>query len=179
MGGDVVVLGEGAPCTVFAPGGEGDALVRRLRFAADVGGTVVGFAYGQSSHDGVRRQADRDAADVGLVAAAHGATRAIGFSRGARAVVGALAAGASFARVVLAIPPAGSAAGLYGPWLADRPRPAGVDVLVIGHRGDPAHPVRVATAWADALGGRLEVLPSRAVGTDDRLVMALLTDFLA
>jgi hypothetical protein len=95
----IVTRGRGRPLTLFVPGGEGDNLIHRMRYADLVAGTKIGFAYEQSGHFGpfasIRRQAERDAADVRAVAHEHQVTRAIGFSRGARAIVGALAEDAS------------------------------------------------------------------------------------
>src|SRR4051794_7149504 len=93
----VLRQGRGEPRTLFVPGGSGDALAQRMRYADRVAGTRVGFAYEQSGHfeglAGIRREAERDAAEARAVAAAHAATQAIGFSRGARALVGVLADG--------------------------------------------------------------------------------------
>ena len=79
--------GRGRPLTLFVPGGEGENLVDRMRYLDRVTGTKIGFAYAQSGHcealARVRRQADRDAAEVRAVAGEHGVTRAVGFSRGA------------------------------------------------------------------------------------------------
>ncbi len=94
--------------------------------------------------------------------------QAIGFSRGARGIVGERAEEpALFDRVALVIPPGGSAAGEYSNWLsslisAGRGGMA-AEILVVGHRGDQGHPARVAQAWAEQLGAHLEILPSRAV----------------
>ena len=75
-----------------------------------------------------------------------------------------------FERVALVIPPAGHAAGRYASWLESHPGTGQGDfsakVLVVGNRGDQAHPARVAEAWAEQLGAHLELLPSRAVYTD-------------
>ena len=158
-----------------------------MRYAERVKGTRIGFAY---EHSGrfeevrhLRRQADRDAAEVRAVAAEHQATRAIGFSRGARAIVGALADEAAlFDRIVLVIPPGGQPAGKYSSWLEALPT-AGrddlrADILVIGNRGDTGHPARVAQAWAEQLDAEVEILPPRAVYTDPGAVMDLVAGFL-
>ena len=131
---------------------------------------------------GIRREAERDAAEARLVAIDHRLTQAIGFSRGARAIVGALAEDpALFDRVALVIPPGGSAAGKYSDWLSSlssvgRGEMAG-EILVVGNRGDQGHPARVAQAWAQQLGAHLEILPPRAVYTDPERVMSLLAEF--
>ncbi len=131
----------------------------------------------------IRREAERDAAEARAVASDHQVTQAIGFSRGARAIVGALAEDpALFQRVALVIPPGGSAAGKYSDWLnsltsAERGEMA-AEILVLGNRGDQGHPARVAQAWAEQLGAHLEILPSRAVYTDPERVMSLLAEFL-
>jgi hypothetical protein len=173
--------------TLFVPGGEGENLDRRMRYADRVAGTKIGFAYESSGHfDSVahrRRQADRDAGEVRALAAEHHAAQAIGFSRGARALVGALDEDTGmFQRVVLVIPPGGTAAGNYSAWLKSLPisgpSELSTSVLVIGNRGDPGHPVRVAQEWAEQLGARLEILPSRTVYTDAGRVQDLLAGFL-
>lgn len=183
----VVKQGRGSPVTLFAPGGEGENLVQRMRYAGQVAGTTIGFAWEHSGHFDacarIRRKAERDAAEVRAAATEHRASQAIGFSRGARAIVGALAEGPSpFARIVLAIPPGGSAAGKYSAWLESRPtverERATTEILVIGNSGDPEHPARVAQAWAQQLGASLELLPSRAVYTDVERVKDLIAEFL-
>ena len=64
-----------------------------------------------------------DAAEVRAVADDHQAAQAIGFSRGARAIVGALAEGPTlFERIALVIPPGGRAAGRYSSWLDSLPK---------------------------------------------------------
>jgi len=159
-----------------------------MSYADRVTGTKVGFAYEQSGHFDafarIRRQAERDAAEVRALVNEHGIRRAIGFSRGARAVVGALADGPDlFERVALVIPPGGTAAGKYSSWLESLPiaRPDTLtgEILVIGNRGDQGHPARVAREWADQLGAHVGILPSRAVYTDVEPVATLLRDFFA
>jgi predicted esterase len=83
-----------------------------VRYADRVTGAKIGFAFEQLGHfqdfGDLRRQAERDAAEVRAVANEHHVARAIGFSRGARAIVGALADDPSlFERAVLVIPPGG------------------------------------------------------------------------
>ncbi len=183
----VLKSGRGQPRTLFAPGGDGENLSHRMRYADRVKGTKIGFAYEQSGHfEGfarIRRQADRDAAEVRAVANEHRATRAIGFSRGARAIVGALAEDARlFERIALVIPAGGHAAGKYATWLESL-SPGGrsdlaVEILVVGQRGDQGHPARVAQTWAEQLGANLQLLPSRAVYPDARRVTDLLAEFL-
>ena len=179
--------GHGRPLTLFVPGGEGENLVDRMRYTDRVAGTTIGFAYEQSGHfeaaAAIRRQADRDAAEVRAVACEHDVRRAVGLSRGARAIVGALAEGPDlFERVALVLPPGGRAAGKYATWLESLRAVGGGDlsakVLVVGHRGDQGHPARVAQAWAEQLNARLELLPSRAVYTDTERVTNLLAEFL-
>jgi hypothetical protein len=172
---------------LFVPGGQGENLVDRMRYTDRVAGTKIGFAYEQSGRfeafARVRRQADRDAAEVRAVASEHQVTRAVGFSRGARAIVGALAEGPSlFERVALVIPPGGRAAGKYATWLESLPTVGSGDlpaeVLVVGHRGDQGHPAHVAQTWAEQLNAHLELLTSRAVFTEAERVTNLLADFL-
>ncbi|HXW80974.1 MAG TPA: hypothetical protein VEJ84_15835 [Acidimicrobiales bacterium] len=184
----VVKHGRGTPFTLFAPGGEGDDLETRMRYADQVPGTKIGFAYEGSGHfetlAPIRRQAERDAAELLAVASDHHVTQAIGFSRGARAIVGALAEDpALFERVALVIPPGGSAAGKYSGWLNSLTRAArreiAAEILVVGNRGDRGHPAQVAQAWAEQLGAHLEILPARAVYMDPGRVMRLLGEFFA
>jgi len=167
----VVRDGSGKPVTVFASGGFGDGNFEWMRlWGADVRGTRAFFKY-----DGVepwapgrppRRRAERDAAEVRAVADHCGATFAVGMSRGACAIVGVLADQTSrFDRVVLVIPPAGTAAGRYREWLGELPPSAATavttaDILILAMRGDTGHPVNVAEDWASRLGAQLEVFPS-------------------
>lgn len=167
----VVRKGRGRPVTLFAPG-HGRAVdvteqwVRGLGFT----GTRLFFEYERSGHfestRGIRRQADRDALEVCAVAAEGRATRAVGFSRGARAVVGALIRDTGrFERVVLVWPPGGWAAGDYVSWVGhEKVRPErvvqpGPEVLVIAQQIDRDHSIKMAEQWAWALGARLEVFP--------------------
>jgi len=148
--------------TLFAPGGEGDHLDHRMRYAERV---------------------ERDAAEVRALAKEHHIKQAIGFSRGARAIVGALAEDPSLLqRLVLVIPPGGTAAGAYSTWLQSSPGAGSGDlsaeILVVGHRGDQGHPVRVARTWAEQLGANLELLPPRTVTTNLVRVQDLMADFL-
>jgi hypothetical protein len=158
-----------------------------MRYADRVVGTKIGFAYESSGHFDacahLRRQAERDAAEVRALAGEHHVGQAIGFSRGARALVGALAEDPGmFQRIVLVIPPGGTAAGKYSAWLKSLPSSGRSElstaVLVVGNRGDRGHPVRVAQEWAEQLGAHLELLPSRAVYTDAERVQNLLAGFL-
>lgn len=86
----VVRMGRGRPVTVIAPG-EGRAVDVTKSWVKGVGikGTRLFFEYESSGHfeltKGIRRQADRDALEVSAVAKEGSATRAVGFSRGARA----------------------------------------------------------------------------------------------
>jgi dienelactone hydrolase len=184
----VVKRGRGRPFTLFAPGGQGDDLETRMWYADQVKGTKIGFAYEDSEYfeplARIRRQAERDAAEARAVASDHHVTQAIGFSRGARAVVGALAEDPDlFKRVALVIPPGGSAAGKYSDWLSSLTsagrREMAAEILVVGNRGDQGHPARVAQTWAEQLGAQLVILPSRAVYTEPERVTSLLSEFFA
>jgi hypothetical protein len=155
--------------TLIAVGGFGAGSIGQVDFwGQNLGGTVVGFPYGGvapwESGRPPRREAERDAAEVRAVAAEFGASRAIGSSRGAQALVGALADGyAGFERIALAIPPGGSSAGRYREWLADAKAsvPAtSADILVLAYRGDTGHPLARAEEWSGRLGARLAVFPS-------------------
>ena len=180
--------GRGRPLTLFAPGGDGDNLAQRMRYVDRITGTKVGFAYEQSGHfesvAHIRRQAERDAGEVRAIAEARSIERAVGFSRGARAIVGALADKPDlFQRVALVIPPGGTARGKYSSWLESLPTAGREDltaeVVVIAHTGERGHPADVAEAWADRLGARLEMLPPRGVYEDPERVIQLLADFFA
>lgn len=167
-----VRVGRGRPVTVFAPGEFHDEprAMAQLRDAAHgVRGTRILFDYEHSGHfdevPPLRRQAERDAAEFLAVARAHSASQAMGISRGARAVLGAVAEEpALFERVVLALPPGGNAVGYFREWLAgltpDRSLLA-AEVLVLGLLGDRWHPAVVAEAWAKKLGARLLVFDQR------------------
>jgi pimeloyl-ACP methyl ester carboxylesterase len=154
----VVRKGRGRPVTVFA-GGEGRSVPEVERLSRGVKGSSVFFEYERSGHgeliQGIRRQADRDALELGAVAEEYGATRVLGSSRGARAAVGALLKDAGrFEGVVLVLPPGGWAAGDYVSWVGnDRVIPdqvvrPGAEVLVVAQLGDRGHPVRLAEQWA-------------------------------
>lgn len=164
--------GRGQPVTVFAPGhGRAVDVTQEWIRGLGIEGTRLFFEYEHSGHfdetRGVRRQADRDAVETAAVARAGRATQAVGFSRGARAVVGALARERGlFRRAVLVWPPMGWAAGDYSSWVGheklvpDRVVDPGAEVLVIAQRLDRDHPLKMAEQWAGALGARLEVFPS-------------------
>lgn len=178
--------GRGQPVTVIAPGGTFPA-EQVQHHGDDLRGTRICFDWQASGWfeqvAGLRREADRDAGEVLAVSRAHSASRAIGLSRGARAVIGALAdAPDLFERVVLVLPPGGHAAGKYASWLRELATTDGPMVtatfLVIAHRGDPGHPVRVAEAWAKLLAGRLEVLPSRELSSRPERIRELAAEFL-
>lgn len=170
----VVRSGRGRPLTVLAPGGYGHGapvdVIREWTDALPIGGTKLFFQYERSGHleraPRIRRQADRDASEVSAIVRAGGATRAIGFSRGARAVVGALVRDPGcLERVVLVWPPRGWAAGDYASWVGHekltptRAVDPGAEVLVIAQPVDRDHPVAMAEQWAGALGAALEVFP--------------------
>ena len=162
----LVRVGRGRPVTVFAPGEFHDEprAIAQLRDAAEgVRGTRILFDYERSGYfddlPRIRRQAERDAAELLAVAHAHSASRAMGISRGARAVLGAVAdEPALLERVVLALPPGGNAVGYFREWLAGLTpggSPLAGDVLVLGLRGDRWHPAVVAEEWAGLLGAEL------------------------
>lgn len=176
----VLRAGRGRPVTLIVPGqGRGPLpsapmLAATQWFAQDVRGTRLSFYYEESGHfdrvPPLRRQAERDAEETRVVADAVGATRALGISRGARALAGLLAHDPGrFERVVLVVPfgdlrpPSPS----YRAWLDSLPTaasgpPAGdTDFLVLGLRGDRGHPARAADEWARRLGARLELFPAR------------------
>ena len=184
--------GRGMPVTVFAPG-HGRAVEVTQEWVRGLGieGTRLFFEFEHSGFfdhtRGVRRRADRDAVETVAVARAGGATQAVGFSRGARAVVGALVREPGlFRRVVLVWPPMGWAAGDYSAWvgheklLPDRSVDTGADVLVVAQPLDRDHPLKMAEQWTEALGARLEVFPSDGYLWDAhrRRFGALLRDFL-
>ena len=116
-----VRLGRGLPLTLCVPGGQGENLVDRIRYTDRVAGTKIGFTYEQSGHfeavARVRRQAERDAAEVRALASEHQLTRAVGFSRGARAIVGALAEGPGLFERIALDPAWRSRRGKYASWL--------------------------------------------------------------
>src|SRR5688572_16240738 len=168
----LVRVGRGKPLTLFAPGEFPDheqSLAQLRQAAAEVRGTRLLFSYERSGHfhkvPPLRRQAERDAAEVLAVAAHTGASQAFGISRGARAMLGALAEDPEvFEKVVLALPPGGNAVGYFREWLAGLTPGqfvAGVDILILGMRGDSYHPANVAEAWAERLGAQLHVFDKR------------------
>jgi hypothetical protein len=139
-----------------------------------VRGTRLSFYHEESGHfdrvPPLRRQAERDAEEARLVADAGGATRALGISRGARALVGMLARDPGrFERVVLVVPPGDlrPPALSYRVWLDSLPAAASgppapkTEFLVLGLKGDRGHPARAAEEWAGRLGARLEIFPGR------------------
>jgi 3-oxoadipate enol-lactonase len=156
--------GRGRPVTVFAPG-ERVPVDETRRRATGLRGTRLFFEYEgipQPWPDGVRprRQADRDADEVLAVADAYDASRAVGFSRGARAIVGLLAEQPDrFERIALVLPPGGNAVGRYTALLRS-PAHVPAEILVVGQRGDRGHPAAVAREWAERLGAHLEVFDS-------------------
>ena len=145
-------------------------------FAGDIRGTRLFFYYEESGHfdrvPPLRRQADRDAEEAGLVADVGKATRAVGISRGARAIAGLLAKDPGrFERVVLVVPPGDlrTPSLRYRNWLDSLPNahrsPApNTEFLVLGLRGDRSHPLRAAEEWAGRLGAPLKVFPARGDG---------------
>ncbi|HVE91336.1 MAG TPA: hypothetical protein VNE62_03400 [Actinomycetota bacterium] len=183
----VLKLGGGKPFTLFAPGGIGEKLDDRMSYLGRVKGTKIGFAYEHSGHfesvAKIRRQADRDAAEIRALAAEYKCKRAIGFSRGARGIVGALAEDpGAFERVALVIPPRGVTPGKWMPWLESLSGPEGrrslsAEILVIADQVDAGHPVEVAEFWAAQLAARLEVHPPRTLYTDAEQMMIALANF--
>jgi hypothetical protein len=158
--------------TVFAPGhGRAVDVTQDWVRCLSLKGTKLFFEYERSGHEsagGIRRQADRDAFEVSAVAEEGGATRVVGFSRGARAVVGALVRDPGrFERAVLVWPPAGWAAGDYASWVGheklkpERAVRPGAEVLVVAQHIDRDHPLKMSEQWAWALGARLEVFPPK------------------
>jgi len=184
----IVKLGRGQPFTLFAPGGNGDNLSGRMSYADRVKGTKIGFAYEHSGHfesiAHIRRQADRDAAEILALANEHKIQRAVGFSRGARAIVGALAEDVGiFDRIALVIPPRGATAGKWMPWLeslslTNKRANLTAEILVIADRVDADHPIDVAEFWAEHLGARLEIHPPRTLHANPEQMMNLLAEFL-
>lgn len=169
--GAVVQDGFGDPVTVFASGGFGGGNFEGIRhWGAGVRGTRAFFRYGGiepwAPGRPPRRGAERDAAELRAAADQSGATCAVGMSRGTCALLGVLADDtARFDRVVLVIPPAGTAAGRYREWLGELPVSAATpvtsaDILILAMRGDSGHPVKVAEDWSNRLGTPLEVFPS-------------------
>ncbi|WP_410790597.1 alpha/beta fold hydrolase [Kribbella sp. C-35] len=176
----VLRAGRGRPVTLFVPGqGRGPSpsapmLAATRWFAQDVRGTQLSFYYEESGHfdrvPPLRRQAERDAEEARVVADAVGATRALGISRGARALAGLLAHDPGrFERVVLVVPPGDRLQTplSYRVWLDSLPAAASAPpapntrILVLGLRGDRGHPARAAEEWAGRLGARLELFPAR------------------
>src|SRR4051812_32445150 len=86
--------GRGKPVTIIARG-ESYSAADALRYGRGVLGARLAFDYEESGYfeslASERRTAERDAGEVLAVATHHAASRAIGLSRGARAVVGAIA----------------------------------------------------------------------------------------
>lgn len=181
-------MGRGKPLTLFVPGGNGENLAGRMSYADRVKGTKIGFAYEQSGHfesiARIRRQADRDAAEVLALANEHRIKQAIGFSRGARAIIGALAEDAGvFERIALVIPPRGTTSGKWMPWLESLSQPnsrtsLSAEILVIADRVDAGHPVDVAQFWAEQLGARLEIHAPRTLYREPEQMINLLAEFL-
>lgn len=185
--------GRGKPVTVFAPGhGRAVEVTQEWVRGLGIDGTRLFFEYEHSGHfdatRGVRRQADRDAVELAAVARAGRATQAVGFSRGARAVVGALVREPGLLRrAVLVWPPMGWAAGDYSAWVGheklvpERTVDPGADVLVIAQQLDRDHPLKMAEQWAEALGAHLEVFSREGLLWDAHRQRfgALLGDFLS
>lgn len=83
----VLRVGQGSPVTLFPPG-QGCSTAETRVWGDGVVGTQVFFEYERSGQVDqirhLRRQADRDAAEVVALADEHRATGAVGVSRGAR-----------------------------------------------------------------------------------------------
>jgi hypothetical protein len=152
-------------------------------FAQDVRGTRLSFYYEESGHvdrvPPLRRQAERDAEETRVVADAVGATRALGISRGARALAGLLAHDSGrFERLVLVVPPGDLRPQplSYRVWLdslpavASGPPAPNTEILVLGLKGDRGHPARAAEDWAGRLGARLKLFPGRGTGPQRELM---------
>jgi len=88
-------------------------------------------------------------------------------SRGTCAIVGVLADHTSrFDRVVLVIPPAGTAAGRYREWLGELPLSAATavttaDILILAMRGDTGHHVNVCGGLGEPARGTARGVPVR------------------
>jgi hypothetical protein len=141
-------------------------------------GTRLFFEYEQTGRlptaPRIRRKADRDAFEVSAVAEEGRATQAVGFSRGARAVVGAMTQDPGlFERVLLVWPPNGWAAGNYASWVGhEKLKPERVvehsaEVLIVAQQLDRDHPIAMAEQWASALGARLEIFPPKGLLWDE------------
>ncbi len=170
------------PVTLLVPGGRGSlpaaTILNGVRwFGEGIRGVQETFYYGESGDfdnlPPLRREGERDAAETRAVADASGATRALGISRGARALVGLLAQDPGrFERVVLVVPPGDLRPPplSYRVWLdslpvaASGPPAGGTEYLVLGLKGDRGHPARTAEEWAGRLGARLEIFPGRGQG---------------
>jgi hypothetical protein len=163
--------GSGSPVTIFASGGPGLGNLSAARLlGARVKGTRAYFEYSRvepwTPGRVPRREAERDAAEARAVADRFRATQAAGSSRGARALLGVLAEDpARFERVVLDLPPSGTAAGRYREWLKTLPPdpttpPTEADILILAWRGDSGHAAAVAEEWATCLGATLKQFPS-------------------
>lgn len=182
-------VGRGKPITLFAPAEFRDqeqGIAQVGQAAANVLGTRLLFYYEQSGYfhevPPLRRQAERDAAEVLAVAARSGATHTLGISRGARAILGALAEDPeAFEKVVLVLPPGGNAVGYFREWLAGLTpgaSPVSADLLILGMRGDSFHPARVAEEWAERLGAHLEVFDKRGDPPGSEKLRRAAADFL-
>ncbi len=192
--------GSGEPVTVFA-GGLGARIAETRVFGSGVAGTRVFYDHrglGGSGSDGDWSY-DAIAGDLRAVADAVGATRALGVSMGAAALLRVLSVTPDrFERVVLVMPA-----------ILDRPRddvrrdlvppgPAGLvealattapvpdravltrvtaPCLVLAQEGDPTHPARIAAEIAAALpDARYAAFPG--IWTHRAEVRALLASFL-
>jgi pimeloyl-ACP methyl ester carboxylesterase len=179
----VRTTGSGTPVTVFA-GGLGGTIAETRALGSGVSGTKAFFDFRGHGASGVPDDGDWSYAalirDLRTVADATSATRAVGMSMGAAAILGVLAeTPARFDRIVLYLPAILDEPRADAPTLPNE-RVAGVvpaavtgllhalattspvpdravlahvtaPVLVVGQEGDPTHPARIAREVAAAL----------------------------
>jgi 3-oxoadipate enol-lactonase len=200
--------GSGEPVTVFA-GGLGATIAETRVLGSGVRGTKVFFDF--RGHGTTGMPADGDwsydalAGDLRRVADAYGATRAVGVSMGAAAILQLLADEPDrFSRNVFYLPaildePRGpvpapevgglapeAVRGLMAALEQTRPLPdravlayVTAPCLVVGHEGDPTHPARTARELAAALpDARLHVFGAGGLPAYRAELRALVTAFL-
>ncbi|MEP7036306.1 MAG: alpha/beta hydrolase [Dermatophilaceae bacterium] len=184
---ELVTTGSGLPATVFAHGATGSIDTTRP-FGSGVAGRRTFFhfrGYGASSPAKKPMTYAALESDLTAVADHIGATRALGVSMGAGALLSLLArTPMRFERLVFALPasldeprtddpPVGLEPSAAAP-LVDRAVLGAVNApaLVIAQEQDPDHPVRVAEQLAASLGhARLEVLPPGGILLRHRAAM--------
>jgi 3-oxoadipate enol-lactonase len=204
----VQVHGTGPPVTVFA-GGLGAAIAETRVLGSGVAGARVFFDF--RGHGAAGDPADGDwsyaalTGDLREVADAYGATRALGVSMGAAALLGVLAdTPERFERVAFYLPaildtPRGSVperdvrglspdavAGLLRALAETSPIPdrtvlarVTVPALVLAHEGDPTHPAAIARDLAAALpDATLHVFPGPSLASYRREMRSLVSGFL-